>query len=74
MDDGYRRLNILLRIYLYYIKMKLKVNSKLNKMYTYVILNETNSKKLEDEFIKEGYYISNYRPNIYLIHPILYND
>jgi hypothetical protein len=74
MDDGYRRLNILLRIYLSYIKMKLKVNSKLNKMYTYAILNETNSKKLEDEFIKEGYYISNYRPNIYLIHPILYND
>lgn len=74
MDDGYRRLNILLRIYLSYIKMKLKVNSKLNKMYTYAILNETNSKKLEDEFIKEGYYISNCRPNIYLIHPILYND
>jgi hypothetical protein len=74
MDDCYRRLNILLRIYLSYIKMKLKVNSKLNKMYTYAILNETNSKKLEDEFIKEGYYISNYRPNIYLIHPILYND
>ena len=74
MDDGYRRLNILLRIYLSYIKMKLKVNSKLNKMYAYAILNETNSKKLEDEFIKEGYYISNYRPNIYLIHPILYND
>ena len=74
MDDGYRRLNILLRIYLSYIKMKLKLNSKLNKMYTYAILNETNSKKLEDEFIKEGYYISNYRPNIYLIHPILYND
>ena len=74
MDDGYRRLNILLRIYLSYIKMKLKMNSKLNKMYAYAILNETNSKKLEDEFIKEGYYISNYRPNIYLIHPILYND
>ena len=74
MDDNYRRLNILLRLYLSYIKMKLKVNSKLNKMYTYAILNETNSKKLEDEFIKEGYYISNYRPNIYLIHPILYND
>ena len=74
MDDCYRRLNILLRIYLSYIKMKLKLNSKLNKMYTYAILNETNSKKLEDEFIKEGYYISNYRPNIYLIHPILYND
>ena len=74
MDDGYRRLNILLRIYLSYIKMKLKVNSKLNKMYTYAILNETNSKKLEDEFIKEGYYISNYLPNIYLIHPILYNE
>ena len=74
MDDGYRRLNILLRIYLSYIKMKLKLNSKLNKMYAYAILNETNSKKLEDEFIKEGYYISNYRPNIYLIHPILYND
>ena len=74
MDDCYRRLNILLRIYLSYIKMKLKLNSKLNKMYAYAILNETNSKKLEDEFIKEGYYISNYRPNIYLIHPILYND
>ena len=74
MDDNYRRLNILLKIYLSYIKFKLKLNSKLNKMYAYVILNEANIKKLEDEFLKEGYYISNYKPNIYLIHPILYND
>ena len=74
MDDNYRRLNILLKIYLSYIKFKLKLNSKLNKMYAYVILNETNIKKLEDEFLKEGYYISNYKPNIYLIHPMLYND
>lgn len=74
MDDNYRRLNILLKIYLSYIKFKLKLNSKLNKMYAYAILNETNIKKLEDEFLKEGYYISNYKPNIYLIHPMLYND
>ena len=74
MDDNYRRLNIFLKIYLSYIKFKLKLNSKLNKMYAYVIINESNAKKLEDEFLKEGYYISNYKPNIYLIHPMLYND
>lgn len=74
MDDNYRRLNIFLKIYLSYIKFKLKLNSKLNKMHAYVILNENNVKKLEDEFLKEGYYISNYKPNIYLIHPMLYND
>ena len=74
MDDNYRRLNIFLKIYLFYIKFKLKLNSKLNKMYAYVIINESNAKKLEDEFLKEGYYISNYKPNIYLIHPMLYND
>ena len=74
MDDNYRRLNIFLKIYLSYIKFKLKFNSKLNKMHAYVLLNENNIKKLEDEFLKEGYYISNYKPNIYLIHPMLYND
>ena len=59
MDDNYRRLNIFLKIYLSYIKFKLKFNSKLNKMHAYVLLNENNIKKLEDEFLKEGYYISN---------------
>ena len=48
MDDNYRRLNIFLKIYLSYIKFKLKLNSKLNKMYAYAILNENNVKKLED--------------------------
>lgn len=74
MDDNYRRLNILLKIYLSYIKFKLRLNSKLNKMHAYAILNEESVKKIEDEFLKEGYYISNYKPNIYLIHPMLYND
>ena len=74
MDDECRRLNILLKIYFAYIKFKLIMNSKRNTMHTYILSNDNNVKKLKDVFEKEGYYISNYRPYIYLVHPILYDE
>lgn len=74
MDDCYRRLSILLKFYLTYIKIKLMINSRRDTMCTYILSNELTVKKMEEYFNKEGYYISNYRPHVYLIHPILYED
>ena len=45
-----------------------------NIVYAAKASKKNSVKKLEGEFLKEGYYISNYKPNIYLIHPMLYND
>ena len=63
-----------MKIYYSYIKIKLLINSKRNIMHTYIVSNDELMNKVSDTLLEDGYYISNYLPHIYLIHPILYED
>lgn len=55
-----------------YIKFRLLWNSKKDIMYTHILSFNKLNNYIKPRLLIEGYYLTEYFPFVYLVHPILY--